>query len=266
MLESMSPPAPAGPPALTRRERNRLATIEEIKTLARRQLAEHGPGGLSLRAIARQMGMASSALYTYFAGYEDLMGALCVDAYHSVADALTAARDVEPATDPTRRWQAICHGYRRWSLENAAAFALIFGTPAPGYQAPESLTGPAAARFAAVPFGVYAAAVQAGAAAPDRTQIPDTLATGPLLQDLLGEGAGEVPPRLAGIALNAWASVLGFLTLEIFGSLTRLITDTDELYRAHVHTVMLGMGFDPGLTSTATARSADAGRSNVDGL
>jgi AcrR family transcriptional regulator len=252
----MSPATPAGAPALSRRERNRLATIEEIKALARRQLAEQGPGGLSLRAIARQMGTAPSALYTYFASYEDLLGALCVDAYCSAADALAAARDAEPAGDHTGRWQAICHGYRRWSLDNTGDFALIFGTPAPGYQAPGNLTGPAAARFAAVPLGVYAAAVRAEAAAPDRTQVPGTLATGPLLQDLLGEGGAGLPPRLAGIALNAWASVLGYLTLEIFGSLTRLISDTDELYRAHVHTVMLGMGFDPDLTSTTPAHRA----------
>jgi AcrR family transcriptional regulator len=262
----MSSPLPPAPPALSRREQNRLATTEEIKALARRQIAEQGPGGLSLRAIARQMRMASSALYTYFAGYEDLIGALCVDAYHSVADALTAARDAVPAGDHAGRWQAICNGYRRWSLDNPGDFALIFGTPAPGYQAPESLTGPAAARFAAVPLGVYAAAAQAGAADPGRTQIPGTLAAGRLMEDLAGEGGAGLPPRLAGIALTAWASVLGFLTLEIFGSLTRLIADTDELYRTHVHTVMLGMGFDPNLASAAAARSSSSAvRSNGHG-
>src|ERR1039457_2395321 len=87
----MSPATPTGAPALSRRERNRLSTIEEIKTLARRQLAEQGPGGLSLRAIARQMGTAPSALYTHFASYEDLLGALCVDAYYSAADGVHAA-------------------------------------------------------------------------------------------------------------------------------------------------------------------------------
>jgi Tetracyclin repressor-like, C-terminal domain len=188
--------------------------------------------------------------------YDELIGALCVDAYNSAASALAAARDAEPADDHAGRWTAICHGYRRWSLDNPGDFALIFGTPAPGYQAPESLTGPAAARFAAVPLGVYAAAAREGAAAPDCTQVPDTLAAGRLMQDLADEGGAVLPPRLAGVALNAWASVLGFLTLEIFGSLTRLITDTDELYRAHVHTVMLGMGYDPDLTSTAAARGA----------
>src|SRR6266571_5162219 len=99
----------AEPKPLSRRQRQRQATVAEIKTLARRQLAEQGPGALSLRAIARQMGTAPSA------------------------------------------------------LEHPADFALLFGTPLPGYQAPADVTGPAAGRAIAVPLGVYAAAVHAGA-------------------------------------------------------------------------------------------------------
>src|SRR5260370_4863680 len=67
----MSPSAPTEPPALSRRERNRLATVEEIKTLARRHIAEHRPRGLSLPAIARPTRIASSALFTYYAGDGD---------------------------------------------------------------------------------------------------------------------------------------------------------------------------------------------------
>src|SRR6266498_3555777 len=96
----------------------RPATIEEIKTLARQQLAEQGPGALSLRAIARQMGTASSALYRYFASYEDLISALCVDAYTALADQASAARDTQPPDDPARQWWAICNAFRRWALDN----------------------------------------------------------------------------------------------------------------------------------------------------
>ncbi len=104
-----------------------------------------------------------------------------------------------------------------------------------------------------MPLEVFAAAVEAGAANPDRTQLPQALEVGELLQDLLGDradGAPDYPPRLAGIALNAWASVLGYLVAEIFGSLRRLIADTDRLFCAHVRTVMLGMGFDPARIQT----------------
>ncbi len=241
----MRSPASTDSPPPSRRDAYRRATIEEIKALARRQLAEQGAGALSLRAIARQMRMASSALYRYFASHDELISALCVDAYHALADALTAARDAQPPDDHARRWWAICHAYRRWSLANPSDFALLFGTPLPGYQAPAHVTGPAAGRFAAVPLQVFAAAVKAGAANPDRTQLPQALEVGELLQALLRDSAPDYPPRLAGIALTAWASVLGYLVVEIFGSLPRLIADTDQLFGAHVHTVMLGMGFDP---------------------
>ncbi len=245
-------PSTTAPP-LSRRDRQRQATVQEIKTLARQQLAEQGPGALSLRAIARQMGTASSALYRYFPSYDELLSALCVDAYNSVADALTAARNAQPPDDHARQWWAICHAYRRWSLEHPADFALLFGTPVPGYQAPAHVTGPAAGRLTAVPLQVFAAAVQAGAADPDRTQVPPTLELGQLLRVLLDEAAPGYPPRLAGIALTAWASVLGYLVVEIFGSLPRLVGDTEQLYRAHLRTVMLGMGFDPTRIDAADA-------------
>jgi len=239
---------PSAPP-LSRRAELRQATVEEIKRLARHQLAEQGPGALSLRAIARQMRMASSALYRYFASHDDLISALCVDAYESLADAVTAARDTRPVDDHTGQWWAICHAYRRWALDHPADFALIFGTPVPGYQAPEHVTGPAAGRSITVALTVYGDAVRAGAADPDHTQVPHTPAAGGFLQKLLGEATPDYPPRLAVIALNAYASLLGYLVAEIFGSLPRLVDETDQAYSAHVRTVMLGMGYEPALVN-----------------
>jgi len=239
--------AGAASPAATRRARQRQATVAEIKALARRQLAEHGTGAVSLRAIARQMGTASSALYRYFASHDELISALCADAYNAVAGAMAAARDAVPAGQHARRWRAVCDAYRRWSLDNPADFALIFGTPVPGYRAPGPATGPAASQFAAVPLEVFAAAVAAGAADPARTQMPPGLPAGVLLQDLLDRRRLGGASHLAAIALTAWASILGYLVAEIFGSLPQLITDPGRLWDAHLRTVMLGMGFAPAL-------------------
>ena len=235
-------PSTTTSPAPTRRARQRAAAIGEIKALARRQLAEQGPGALSLRAIAREMGTASSALYRYFPSQGDLVTALCVEAYDSLAGALTAARDARPPGDHAGRWAAVCRAYRRWSLDHPSDFALIFGTPLPGYHAPEEVTAAAAGRSLGVAAGVFAAAVRAGAADPGRAQVPAGLKTGALWGALAGDSVLAAEPALAGIVLSAWASLLGYLVAEIFGSLTALICDTGLLYQAHVRTVMLGMG------------------------
>ncbi len=104
-------------------------------------------------------------------------------------------------------------------------------------------TGPAAARHTAIPGSVYIAAVQAGAADPGRTQMPADLPTGPLLRDLLSRAGYAPSAQVAAIVATAWASVRGYLAMEIFGSLTQNFPDTDTLYQAHIRTIMAGMGF-----------------------
>ena len=240
----MTTSADTSPPA-TRRARHRHATLAEIKSLARQQLAEHGTGAVNLRAIARQMGTASSALYRYFPSHDDLISALCADAFEAAADAMAAARDQVPPPDHAGRWEAVCGALRQWALANRADFALIAGTPVPGYRAPWDATGPAAARYSGIPAEVYIAAVQAGAADPARTQMPTGLTVGPLLRDLAGRAGLAPSSQVVAIVASAWASVRGYLSMEIFGSLAQSIPDTGTLYQAHIRTVMTGMGFVP---------------------
>jgi AcrR family transcriptional regulator len=226
-------------PRASRRDRLRRETIEEIKVRARNQLTSEGVGALSLRAIAREMGMASSAIYRYYPSRDDLVTELCAEGYASIAAALAQARDTRPADDHAGRWRALCRAYRQWSVDNPSDFTLIFGAPLPGYHAPEEVTGPPSSALVAVPFGVYAAAVEAGGADPDRTLVDPAPTVGNLMRGL----APGYPPRLALIVLNAWASVHGFVALECLGGLTRLAEDTEGLFESHVSTVMLGMGF-----------------------
>jgi AcrR family transcriptional regulator len=239
------------PPA-TRRARQRQATVAEIKALARAQLADGGAGAVNLRAIAREMGTTSSALFRYFGSHADLISALLADAYAALADAVAAAVDARPEDDHAGRWAALCQAYRDWSLASPAEFALTHGTPVPGYQAPMEATGPAAARTITTALRVYTAAVAAGAADPARSTVPAGLETGPLWQAILHDQAQAYQPRLAGIILTAWACIIGYLSAEIFGSLTALITDTGPLYLAQIRAVMASMGYDPGLAETAT--------------
>src|SRR4051794_29689355 len=121
------------------RARVRAQMTEEIKQVARRHLATDG-ANLSLRAVARDLGMASSAVYRYFASRDELLTALIIDAY----DALGAAAEAAPAEGPfVQRWLAVCHAVREWALANPHEWALIYGSPVPGYQAPTDTVGSA---------------------------------------------------------------------------------------------------------------------------
>ncbi len=130
----------------SRRERKHEATHEEIKTIAWAQIAEHGAATLSLRAIARELGMTAPGLYRYFKDRDALVTALIVDAYASLGDSQIASIADLPLNDHTRRLRATGLAYRQWALTYPQRYLLIFGTPLPGYHAPMEITQPVAAR------------------------------------------------------------------------------------------------------------------------
>ncbi|MGY2061364.1 TetR/AcrR family transcriptional regulator, partial [Nocardia gipuzkoensis] len=169
----------------TRREERRRATIDEIKRLAREQLIANGHGGLSLRALAREMRMTSPAIFRYFPTQADLITALCVDAYTDLADTIDATREHTASASPSTRMRSIFATIRRWALDNPADFALIYGTPIPGYHAPEAATGPAAGRIMAATIEVYLHALAAGAATADDLEPPGNVELGGLGSRLL---------------------------------------------------------------------------------
>src|SRR5665811_2077013 len=126
----------------TARQLARAATAARITDVARSQLAEVGASGLSLRAVAREMGLASSALYRYFPHRDALLTALIIDAY----DALGAAGErsyaaaARAGTDPGGQWLQVCRACRRWALAHPHEFALVYGSPVPTcllYTSPE---------------------------------------------------------------------------------------------------------------------------------
>src|SRR5262252_9106984 len=122
----------------TARARARAELTREIKEEARRQLAEVGGNGLSLRAVARALGMVSSALYRYFPSRDDLLTALIIDAYDSLgaaAERAVAGSGAEPGASARAQWRACCTAVRDWAIANPHEYALIYGSPVPGYQA-----------------------------------------------------------------------------------------------------------------------------------
>src|SRR5438270_1670176 len=125
------------------RARVRAEMVDEIKAMARRHLAADG-ANLSLRAVARDMGMVSSALYRYFASRDELLTALIIDAYNAMGEvAERADAAVTDRADLAGRWISTARALRKWALERPHEYALIYGSPVPGYAAPRDTVGPA---------------------------------------------------------------------------------------------------------------------------
>lgn len=215
--------------------------INEIKTVARRHLETDG-ANLSLRAVARDMGMVSSALYRYFGGRDDLLTALIIDAYNALGDAAEVAdAGVSDRADLCGRWLATSHAVRRWALSNPAEYALIFGSPVPGYAAPTD-TVLAAARTPAVLVGIFADGFATGAL----TAGEDSLVA-PLRADL-ARARDAIAPGLPEAVLMrgmvGWIELFGAVSFELFGQLNNVI-DAREAYFDHQMRMMadlIGLG------------------------
>jgi AcrR family transcriptional regulator len=232
----------------TARERARAELTREIKEAARRQLAAAGADALSLRAVSRELGMVSSALYRYYPSRDDLLTALIIDAYNAIGEAAEKSiADVRPGVGAGRvRWVAACHAIRAWAVAHPHEYALIYGSPVPGYRAPEATIGPAAR----VPFalvGVLEGAVAAGelTAAPgaagdqERPGLGQLAGQAEALSAALARDAapGEVvPPALAVPAdvlvraVIAWTQLFGMISFELFGQLVGSFEPADALF------------------------------------
>ncbi|MET0930019.1 MAG: TetR/AcrR family transcriptional regulator, partial [Aeromicrobium sp.] len=130
--------------ARTARQRAREEITGEILAAARAQLASNGPGGLSLRAVARDVGMVSSAVYRYFPSRDELLTALIIEAYDDLGAAAEAGDDrVADRTDARSRWIATCRAVRSWATAHPHEYALLFGSPVVDYAAPRDTVAPA---------------------------------------------------------------------------------------------------------------------------
>lgn len=220
-----------------RREELNEATRTEIKDTARALMAEKGTAGLSLRAIARNMGMTAPALYHYFGSLDDLITALILDAFNNHANYVRAVRDAA-ATEGQSHWEQILSAamaYRQWALENTSDFQLIYGNPIPGYAAPGEITTPAAASMGQVFMETMMAGLQVGefTLAKPYDDIPQTVTSHYTGRHL----SAEAPPQVvkAFYVMNVgWSMMHGMVMLEIHNHLKPVVGDTDTFYRTEV--------------------------------
>ncbi len=266
------------PPSTGLRARMRAELTNEIKDEARRQLAAEGAPALSLRAVTRSLGMASSAIYRYFPSRDDLLTALIVDAYDAIGVAAEEADAGCARDDFGGRWQAAGLAVRQWALTVPHEYALVYGSPVPGYRAPEDTIGPAS-RVTLVLTRIVDGAAEAGALVDDapRPDLPPldavVLAESRRLADL---AFPHVPDEVVIRSLVAWTQVFGMISFELFGHFHSVVDDVGPVFerallemgrmvglppprrgaRRHTGTVVPGIG-------PATGAGTPAGGSDI---
>ena len=195
------------------RARVRAALTREIVDAARRHLATDGAAGLSLRAVARELGMVSSAVYRYFPSRDDLLTALIVEAY----DALGAAAEEAAsggATACAARLHAACRAVRDWALAHPHEYALVYGSPVPGYAAPQATIGPASPGRGRAQPDRGRRASRPGSSIRERVGADATLAPG--AAEAVGlpvDPEGTVGARV----VQVWTALFGLVSFEVFG-------------------------------------------------
>ena len=232
------------PKALTARERARIEFTRDIKRVARGQLAEQGAAALSLRAVARELGLGSaSALYRYFPGRDALLTALIVDSYAALGDAAEAAHAELLGEDVSTRWAGICHAVRDWALLHPHEYALIHGSPVPGYAAPPDTIAPGTR----VPFLIGGLFADLSGSAPQRPAedraVPPAVHLA--LRPLLGRLPPGVPEDLVVSGLMAWTYLFGAVSFEVFGHRTAVVEDPAAFFDHEVRRIGAVLGLAP---------------------
>jgi AcrR family transcriptional regulator len=231
---SATPP----PEAPTMRERYRAQVRGEVKQAALRQLAESGPGGVSVSAIGKQLGVSGPALYRYFASRDELLTELVIDAYHDLAAALSAAASagasaaasLAPSPDPRARFEALARAYRSWALAQPHRYRLLFGPPLPGYDAHAQQLVDASQAAMNQLLGVLRELGDHSAAPPPR----------PLAAQLSAWAQAHVPgidPATALRAVLVWSRLHGLVSLEIAGNFASMGVDPDQVFEAQLATL-----------------------------
>lgn len=206
---------------VNRRQRQRDATAEEIKTVARDLMAREGTSSINLRAVAREMGMTASALYRYFPSRDAILTGLIKDAYDAVGEAVEQAVAAAPQDLSATEILAAVHAFRRWALDHPQEFGLIYGTPVPGYVAPADETLEAAMRTNFVLLGCLVQALHRGLITPPSDdQLPPDVYQ---VMRCLADGADKVdlglPAAVWAVAMQFWVVLLGAINAEVFGHL-----------------------------------------------
>lgn len=201
--------------------------VQSIKKVARSQLAEVGANGLSLRAVSRELGMVSSAIYRYFPSRDELLTALIVDAYDAVGAAAERAAAKEVVA--IQQWRAIWRAVRIWARKHPHEYALIYGSPVPGYSAPQDTITPAGrvilALLRTISFGWHG-----GAMRPAGKRVAQSDALRAQVVAAMTVTGVELPEDVFVRAVIALTQLFGAVSFELFGQYVGSMDPADEFF------------------------------------
>ena len=230
----MSSRTAAGATVGTRRDRLRAQTMGEIKAAARRQVIADGPGGISLRAVARDVGLTAPALYRYFPSLDDLVIGLTVDLYSELTSSLERARDSDPDQDAFTRMLNTSRAFRLWAVNNPREFGLLFATPqAPFAHAPDTPCEAASSRFGNVFAELF---LEIWDSHPFDVDPPESLAPGmveglsPYWSWLTDSVAPNIPMGAVVVFLEGWIRLYGTVAMEVFGHLSWAMPEGSAMF------------------------------------
>ena len=212
------------------RERRRSEVTAALLAAAKKELAQVGAAGLSVRAVAREMGMAPSALFRYISGRDELLTLLIVDAYDDLGDHVEAAEAAVPRSDARGRWRAIATSFRGWSVGHPHEYALLYGSPVPHYHAPADQTTPSGTRVT----NLLAAIGMEAPTPPPRPGLPHLPEASQLSALAVAADVPEMEGERLISGLLAWTTLVGAVSSELFEQLGEPVARLDTLFEAAV--------------------------------
>lgn len=243
MLTPLSAIGTLDPMPATPRERAREQTLQDITRIGREQLAAVGAAALSLRAVARDLGVVSSAVYRYVKSRDELLTLLVVDGYSELGDEVDAA--VAAAQHPRQQFLALGRAVRAWALREPARYGLLFGSPVPGYDAPGEQTTTPGTRVIYALVRIFDGAYRSGLLDADASAPVDAgLAAD--LDRIRAELGLTTPDHLLARGVLVWSSLFGAVNFEVFGQYgADTFTDPAALFEHHLTVLADTAGLPP---------------------
>lgn len=210
------------------RERARAALLDEVGRIARRHLAESGAAELSVRAISREMELAPSALYRYFPSRDALLTQLIIEAYDELGEHVERAEASVARDDLGGRFVAAATAVREWAIEHPHEYALIYGSPVPGYAAPDDTIGPAT-RVITVLVGILRDVDPSGLAEAAQPALSHELTD--QIDAVIELAGGGLDRHVVAYGVTQWALLFGMVSFELFGTFANTFDDGAHVYR-----------------------------------